>query len=153
MTGRALGRQLDRRRPRGRRCRHPPGGKSATGFDLGGGIYYTSPNLWLGSSSTQLPETELKDVSIQNVRHYYVQAGYDWASGGNKKYHAPAQHPVKSDATSTQLDLSAIVPLRQDGVAGASYRTEDAIAPMIGYQMSMGKPNEQVCSASATATM
>src|SRR5690606_22542311 len=92
------------------------------------------PTLWLGLSSTQLPETELEDVSIQNRRHYYVQAGYDWAIGGNKKYTLQPGLLLKSDASSTQLDIGALF-LYDDMVwIGASYRTEDAIAPMIGYQ-------------------
>lgn len=117
----------------------PGAGKSANGFDLGAGLYYKSPNLWLGISSTQLPETELKDVSIQNKRHYYVQAGYDWALGGNKKYTLQPSLLLKSDASSTQLDFSALFLYDEMLWIGASYRTEDAIAPMIGYQLKMPK--------------
>lgn len=117
----------------------PTAGKSANGFDLGAGLYYKSPKLWLGISSTQLPETELKSVSIQNKRHYYVQAGYDWAIGGDKKYTLEPSALLKSDASSTQLDLSALFLYDEMLWIGASYRTEDAIAPMIGYQMKMPK--------------
>jgi type IX secretion system PorP/SprF family membrane protein len=117
----------------------PTAGKSANGFDLGAGLYYKSPKLWLGISSTQLPETELKSVSIQNKRHYYVQAGYDWAIGGDKKYTLEPSALLKSDASSTQLDLSALFLYDEILWIGASYRTEDAIAPMIGYQMKMPK--------------
>lgn len=117
----------------------PTAGKSANGFDLGAGLYYKSPKLWLGISSTQLPETELKTVSIQNKRHYYVQAGYDWALGGNKKYTLQPSALMKSDASSTQLDLSVLFLYDEMLWIGASYRTEDAIAPMIGYQMKMPK--------------
>ncbi|HEX2618196.1 MAG TPA: PorP/SprF family type IX secretion system membrane protein, partial [Flavobacteriales bacterium] len=46
----------------------PDAGKSSSGFDLGAGIYYQNPKLWVGLSSTQLPEAELKDVSIKNKR-------------------------------------------------------------------------------------
>jgi type IX secretion system PorP/SprF family membrane protein len=117
----------------------PTAGKSANGFDLGAGLYYKSPKLWLGISSTQLPETELKTVSIQNKRHYYVQAGYDWAIGGDNKYTLEPSALLKSDASSTQLDLSALFLYDEMLWIGASYRTEDAIAPMIGYQMKMPK--------------
>jgi type IX secretion system PorP/SprF family membrane protein len=117
----------------------PTAGKSASGFDLGAGLYYKSPKVWLGISSTQLPETELKSVSIQNKRHYYVQAGYDWAIGGNKKYTLQPSALLKSDASSTQIDLSALFLYDEMLWVGVSYRTEDAIAPMIGYQMKMPK--------------
>lgn len=117
----------------------PTAGKSASGFDLGAGLYYKSPKIWLGISSTQLPETELKSVSIQNKRHYYVQAGYDWAIGGDKKYTVEPSVLLKSDASSTQIDISALFLYDEMLWIGASYRTEDAIAPMIGYQMKMPK--------------
>ncbi|MGV9013591.1 MAG: type IX secretion system membrane protein PorP/SprF [Flavobacteriales bacterium] len=115
------------------------GSSSATGIDAGAGIYYKSPNLWLGVSSTQLPETDLKDVNIQNVRHYYVQAGYNWALGGNKKYTLQPGLLLKSDATSTQIDIGALFLYDETVWVGASYRTEDAIAPMIGYQYKFPK--------------
>lgn len=117
----------------------PSVGKSQTGFDLGFGLYYKSPNLWLGISSTQLPQTELDEVSIQNIRHYYVQAGYDWAIGGNKKYTLQPSVLLKSDAASTQLDLSALFLYDNMLWVGVTYRTEDAIAPMIGYQYKFPK--------------
>jgi type IX secretion system PorP/SprF family membrane protein len=139
MTGRALEGNWVAIDPVANDASIPPGSKSATGFDLGGGVYYKSPNLWLGVSSTQLPETELKDVSIQNVRHYYVQAGYNWALGGNKKYTLQPSALLKSDATSTQLDLSALFLYDETVWIGASYRTEDAIAPMVGYQYKFPK--------------
>lgn len=112
----------------------PSSGSSASGFDLGAGLYYKSPQLWIGISSTQLPETELKDVSIKNKRHYYVQGGYDWALGGNKKYVLQPSIMLKSDASSTQLDVGALFLYDNMVWAGVGFRTEDAIAPMIGYQ-------------------
>ncbi|MCB0771931.1 MAG: type IX secretion system membrane protein PorP/SprF [Flavobacteriales bacterium] len=122
----------------------PGAGRSANGFDLGAGLYFKSPQLWLGISSTQLPETELKDVSIQNKRHYYVQAGYDWAIGGDRKYILQPSALLKSDANSTQVDLSALFLYDEMLWIGASYRTEDAIAPMIGYQHKFPKGDSMV---------
>lgn len=119
----------------------PTAGKSASGFDLGAGIYYKSPQLWLGISSTQLPETELDDVSIKNKRHYYVQAGYDWALGGNKKYTLQPSILLKSDASSTQIDIGALFLYDNMFWLGVGYRTEDAIAPILGYQYQF--PNGQ----------
>lgn len=118
----------------------PANGQSDSGFDLGAGIYYTSPKFWLGISSTHLPESELDDVSIQMARHYFVQAGYDWALGGDDKYVLQPSTMVKSDGTSTQIDLNATFLYNKMVWVGVSYRTEDAIAPMIGYQM---KPNDK----------
>ena len=116
----------------------PDNGTSASGFDLGAGIYYTTPKLWVGVSSTQLPETELAEVSIKNRRHYYAQAGYDWQLK-NPKFMVQPSLLLKSDATSTQIDLSALFMYDKMVWLGIGYRTEDAISPIIGYQMPMGK--------------
>jgi type IX secretion system PorP/SprF family membrane protein len=134
MTGRALGNKWVAIDPVANDNAIPAVGTSASGFDMGGGLYYKSPKVWLGISSTQLPETELPTVSIQNKRHYYVQAGYDWALGGDKKYTIQPSALIKSDGTSTQVDISALFLYDNMVWAGLSYRTEDAIAPIIGYQ-------------------
>ncbi len=111
----------------------PDNGTSASGFDLGAGVYYVNPKFWLGLSSTQLPSTQLDAVSIQNARHYYAQAGYKWDIEPNKWQLQPSIL-VKSDAASTQLDLNATMLYNKAIWLGVTYRTEDAIAPMIGYQ-------------------
>lgn len=116
----------------------PDNGSSASGFDMGFGVYYTSPKLWAGISSTQLNEAELADVSIKNKRHYYVQAGYDLQLK-NPKFMLQPSLLLKSDATSTQIDLNALFMYDKTVWLGVGYRTEDAIAPMIGYQVQMGK--------------
>ncbi|MCB0795807.1 MAG: type IX secretion system membrane protein PorP/SprF [Flavobacteriales bacterium] len=122
----------------------PDNGATAGGFDLGAGLYYTAPTFWVGISSTQLPETELQDVSIKNTRHYYVQGGYNWAIGGNTKYVLKPSLLVKSDAASTQLDVNATFLYNNMVWLGVSYRTEDAIAPMIGYQHEFKDGNSAV---------
>lgn len=117
----------------------PGNGASDGGFDLGAGIYYTTEKFWAGISSTHLPETELTDVSIQMARHYFVQAGYNWAIGGDKKYVLQPSTLIKSDGTSTQIDLNALFLYNDQVWLGVGFRTEDAISPMIGYQL---KPND-----------
>lgn len=111
----------------------PDNGVSDSGFDLGAGIYYVHPKFWAGISSTQIPQTELDQVSIENARHYYVQAGYNWDIEPNKWQLQPSVL-LKSDAASTQLDLNALMLYNKTIWLGVSYRTEDAIAPLIGYQ-------------------
>ena len=121
----------------------PDNSTSASGFDLGAGIYYQTPKLWAGFSSTQLPETELKNVSIQNRRHYYLQAGYEWQMKNPKLALLPSTM-IKSDGTSTQFDLTAMMMYDKMVWLGVSYRTEDAIAPIIGYQHQFPKGNSML---------
>jgi type IX secretion system PorP/SprF family membrane protein len=119
----------------------PINGANNSGFDLGAGIYYVHPKFWLGLSSTQLPETEFPDVSIKNVRHYYAQGGYDLELGGDPKYVLQPSTLIKTDGTSMQVDLNATFLYNKTVWLGVSYRTEDAIAPMIGYQQAVSDGN------------
>jgi type IX secretion system PorP/SprF family membrane protein len=119
----------------------PAGGANDFGLDLGAGLYYTAPTFWIGLSSTHLTEVKMDAVSIQTRRHYFVQAGYDWAIKGDKKYVLQPSVLVKNDGGgSTQFDLNATFLYNNALWLGVSYRTEDAIAPMLGYQF---KPNEK----------
>jgi type IX secretion system PorP/SprF family membrane protein len=140
MGSHALGRNWIARDPVADDAAIPVNGQSQGGFDLGAGIYYTSPKLWVGISSTHLPETELDEVSIKMARHYFIQAGYNWDIKGDKKYVLQPSTLIKSDGTSTQFDLNATLLYNNMVWLGVSYRTEDAIAPMIGYQFA---PNEK----------
>lgn len=140
LVSHSLGRDWRTRDPIGQDNTIPVNGASDSGFDLGFGLYYTSPTFWIGLSSTHVAEAELQDVSIKTRRHYWVQAGYDWAIKGDKKYILQPSVLVKSDATSTQLDLNATFLYNNMVWLGVSFRTEDAIAPMIGYQF---KPNDK----------
>ncbi|QQR85336.1 MAG: type IX secretion system membrane protein PorP/SprF [Flavobacteriales bacterium] len=110
----------------------PDNGSSATGFDLGLGLYYKSPTLYAGISTTQLPETGLDAVSIKNARHYYILAGYNWEI--NNKFILQPSALVKSDGASTQLDIGTSILYNKMVWLGVSFRTEDAIAPYIGFQ-------------------
>lgn len=116
----------------------PSSGRSANGFDMGAGLYYRSPKLWLGLSSTQLPETELSDVSIKDKVHYYVQAGYDWAIGGNKKY--TLQPSVLKKATPTPPSWMSVLCSSMTIWYGSvlAMRTKMQ-SPMIGYQYKFPK--------------
>ena len=134
LTSRSLGNDWVSVDPVGDDNSIPDNGASDAGFDLGAGIYYTTNKFYAGISSTQLPETELEDVSVKNARHYYVLAGYDWAINGNQKYILQPSTLIKSDGASTQLDLTATFLYNKMVWLGVSFRTEDAIAPLVGYQ-------------------
>ncbi|MFN3875497.1 MAG: type IX secretion system membrane protein PorP/SprF [Flavobacteriales bacterium] len=112
----------------------PANGNSDMGWDLAGGLYYVSPTLWAGISSTHLTEVELRNVSIKQRRHWWVQAGYNWKLRNDPKYVLQPSALLKTDGTSTQLDLNATFLYNNMVWLGVSYRTSDAVAPMIGYQ-------------------
>lgn len=121
----------------------PMNGAGDTGFDLDFGLYYKTPALFLGLSTTHITQSELKEVSntqdfsYKVARHYYVMAGYNH----NFKSFPLALQPmvfVKSDAASTQVDVNVIAIYNNLVWAGVSYRVQDAIVPMIGVQKDIG---------------
>jgi type IX secretion system PorP/SprF family membrane protein len=142
MTSRSLGNKWIAVDPVTQDDAIPDNGSSSSGFDMGAGIYYMNQKVWAGLSSTQLPEAELTNVSIKNKRHYYVQAGYKHTLSADLDL-LPSML-IKSDATSTQFDINVTGMYKQMVWLGVSYRTEDAIAPLIGYQMATGKDKKSM---------
>ena len=59
---------------------------SSMTYDLGFGAYYTTDKLYVGISSSHLPQQDLKDKDLTDAinysfgiaRHYYLMAGYNW---------------------------------------------------------------------------
>ena len=125
----------------------PPGGDVAipltgtkdAGMTFNAGLYYQHPSsFYAGISTTNLSETQLKDVNLDGVRHYYVMAGYDYDLGNtintgfDLKLRANAL--MKTDAVKQQYDLNLNVLAFGMIWAGATYRHNDAIAPMAGIE-------------------
>ncbi len=119
----------------------PQNNSGKTGFDLDFGLYYKTPALFLGLSTTHLTQSQLKDagknLNYKVARHYYVMAGYNH----NFKSFPLALQPmvfVKSDAASTQVDINVVAIYNNLVWVGVSYRVQDAIAPMVGVQKDLG---------------
>jgi type IX secretion system PorP/SprF family membrane protein len=120
---------------------------SSLTYDLGFGLYYTTPQLYVGLSSSHLPEMTLKDAGSPTnaldkldflvARHYYLMAGYDFPLGDITL--KPSVF-VKSDAASTIFDINCNVMYKDMVWLGASYRLQDAIVPMVGFNW---KPNDK----------
>lgn len=117
----------------------PNSATSQTTYDLSLGLYYAGPNYYVGLSSTHLSESDLNELGYLNKRHYYVVAGYNWTLPGSGDWMLKPTLLVKSDAASTQVDISIRGMWRNMVWAGLSYRLQDAIAPILGYQQVVGK--------------
>ena len=119
----------------------------ALAFDAGLGLYYEIKNkMYVGISTIHLPQSELKDVADGNAPggqgalsyaqslHYYIMAGYDWdVSGGSRKWVVTPSILVKTDAASTDLDVNAIVLYNNLVWGGVSYKIQDAVAILAGF--------------------
>ena len=117
----------------------PVSGTKDAGMSFNAGLYYQHPNsLYLGVSTTNLSQTQLKDLNVDGVRHYYVMAGYDYDLGATVgtdfNLLLRANGLMKTDAVKQQYDLNFNVMAFGLVWAGATYRHNDAIAPMAGIE-------------------
>jgi type IX secretion system PorP/SprF family membrane protein len=123
----------------------PQGGVSNSTYDISLGAYYSTNKLYVGLSSTHLTQSGLNyesndyDLDMKMERHYYVMAGYDYLVGGSQKFIIKPAILAKSDASSTQIDVSARLLYDKMIWGGLSYRPGDAVAPMAGYRQELSK--------------
>ncbi|MDO9511301.1 MAG: type IX secretion system membrane protein PorP/SprF [Bacteroidales bacterium] len=108
-------------------------------LDLGLGVFYQVKNeYWFGLSSSQLIQTgSAMGVDEKNFnlrRHYYLQGGYEYIFPDYPLYKLEPSLLIKSDGSSTQFDLSALVKYDNKFWGGLSYRFQDALAFMVGVQ-------------------
>lgn len=110
----------------------PQNAQKASTFDASFGAYLYNPKYYVGVSAVHLNEGDLSDMNIKVARHFYFMAGYDFTL--TPKLVLTPHVLAKTDLASTQLDVNATVMYADMFWLGVSYRLDDAIAPMAGYQ-------------------
>lgn len=129
------------------------GGTNAPGLnkivpDFGFGIYFTMPNkMYVGVSSTHLSAATLQgatngggkpyNLTFDMARHYYIVAGYTFSFQGGDHNVIP-NIKIKTDAATTQVDFNLTYMLQKKFWLGATYRLQDAVAPILGFQFPFG---------------
>ncbi len=100
----------------------PAASSSGSVFDLGGGLYYNSEDVYMGLSSTHLaePTIETDDGDIPLERHYFLIAGYYYYINPNLSLN-PSIY-LKSDGATSQLDINSNVIYDNKIWGGLSYR-------------------------------
>ncbi len=114
----------------------PPAGSSATVPDIGFGLYFTSVNYYLGLSATHIIpfSAEFDGVSVFNPeRHYYVSAGYDFDL--TNLFSIRPSYFMKYDGRIIQMDFNVNGFYKEKYWAGFSYRIEDAICFLMGFEI------------------
>lgn len=110
--------------------------------DFNVGIHYQHKSgFYAGLSSPQILKGDLKfndaavtDVKSELIRHYYLMAGYNYKL--NEKIQLQPSVLLKvADLAPTQYDISLVATFHQRFWVGASYRSEDAVALMLGYDI------------------
>ena len=116
--------------------------------DFSLGLYYAMPNkMYVGLSSTHLAGTVIQgsqatglnpqdpgyNLSFDVTRHYYLISGYTFSFSGGEHKLTP-NIKIKTDGSITQADFNLTYMLQNQFWLGATYRLQDAIAPMVGWQ-------------------
>lgn len=118
-----------------------PGATSSAGtMDFGFGAYLKGKDFYVGLSSTHLTESDLKTLSFKNKRHYYIMGG--WDKQLNADFAVLPALRIESDATATQVDVSARCMWKDMVWLGAGYRVKEAIYPMLGVQLDAWKEKQ-----------
>jgi len=111
------------------------------GADANLGVYVKNPNYFVGVSANQLFASKF-DVgsaaaAIQNARHFYLMGGYKFAASESFKIEpAILAKFVKANRPQAELMLRGIYD--DQYWLGLSYRTEDALAIMLGVDLAQG---------------
>lgn len=110
-------------------------------FDAGLGLYYRVPdNYYLGVSVLQLLQTqkesteELKSTATTLARQFNIVGGYQFGFPGMPEIDVLPSFMIKTDLASVQFDLSALLRYKNQFWGGLSYRYQDAVALILGFE-------------------
>ncbi|MBE0675332.1 MAG: type IX secretion system membrane protein PorP/SprF [Bacteroidales bacterium] len=103
------------------------------------GVFWTSPEFYLGFSANQLFQSYLKlgSTALGNLklyRHYYLMGGYRFINEGNGFDLEPSFLFKSTEQFLPQADLTLKLYYRTDYWIGSSYRTNGTLAAMFGVR-------------------
>lgn len=113
---------------------------NANTFDLGLGVFYKDKRMYSGISVMHLHQPSLNlnaklDIKLQ--RTWFITGGYTF-SLIDKPIEIEPQFYFKTDESIYQLDISAICKYKKRYWGGLSYRLQDAIILLAGFEMKNG---------------
>ena len=114
----------------------PSGDVSGSAMDLGAGIYFNTENVYLGLSSLHItePTIEKDDGNVINLsRHYFLLAGYYQQI--NEQLSINPSIYLKSDGSTSQLDINANLLYNNRIWSGVSYRLDEGIILLTGMNI------------------
>lgn len=116
-----------------------------TNFDLGFGLYYRNTDgLYVGLSTTHLNQSTFEEdvdqtssLTFEQATNYYVMAGYNYPIKLKSGAELELQPSIffKTDAVSSQVDFNTNVLYNNLVWAGVSYRLEDAVSLLTGFNV------------------
>lgn len=121
----------------------PAGNASGFQVDLDFGLYYQDNNIWAGVSSTRMIENtvevdnqiDIGNTFFRNARHYYAMGGYNWAIPASNWEFRPSFLVKMAPGGANTFDINAMGVYNNQIWGGVTYRLQDAIVAMLGYQV------------------
>lgn len=112
--------------------------------DLGFGLLYRSEKVYAAFSSTHLTQPEIKaqsgagstETGLKLVRHYFFTTGYNYSLTSVLDVRPSMFLKLTGASISKPIyDLNALFFYKQKVWAGASYRSIDAVALLLGFNI------------------
>ncbi len=114
------------------------GSMSKTGADANLGLYLKGSNFWAGLSINQLFASKFAFAgdmeAIENRQHLFIGGGMTFDASDNLAI-APSILVKSVGGAGAQFELNARAIVNQNYWAGLSYRSEDALAILLGLQL------------------
>jgi type IX secretion system PorP/SprF family membrane protein len=108
--------------------------------DFGAGLFYRHQKYYLAISSTHLnqPSFDFEETGHYSLRrHYYLTGGYNKEMADDRFLVQPSFF-VKSDGSTSQVDLDLLLRYNKRFWGGIGYRIKDAVVLFLGFEMLNG---------------
>ncbi|RZJ70789.1 MAG: type IX secretion system membrane protein PorP/SprF [Flavobacterium sp.] len=108
---------------------------------IGAGIYYYTEKWYAGVSVPNFIRGEyyddIRESAVADRLHYYVMGGYVFDLSDDLKFKPAVLGKIVSGAPVT-VDVSANFMLQEVVTLGASYRYDDSVSALVGFQLTAG---------------
>ncbi len=111
-------------------------------FDLNAGLNFRIADFQLGAAAPQLigqpieyAETPDRSVNYTLLRHYVVNAQYDFKFNGDKRVLSPMVMVRAAKNVPIQVDAGLMFNMKEYGYIGAMYRSEYAVTANLGINL------------------
>jgi type IX secretion system PorP/SprF family membrane protein len=108
--------------------------------DIGAGLFYRQKKFYLAFSSLHItqPSFSFEEQGHYSLRrHYYFTGGYNLELNDDRFTVKPS-FLMKSDGTTSQIDLDFLIEYNKKFWGGIGYRNKDAIVVFLGFEMQNG---------------
>ena len=109
--------------------------ESGSAMDFGGGLYYNTRDVYIGLSTLHItePTIENEENILGLSRHYFLLAGYNHEI--NPLVSLNPSIYLKSDGSTSQLDVNAMIKYNKKIWGGVSYRLDEGIVLLTGMNL------------------